>query len=108
MTSVEYSNSVKPDAVPTGGMGSIPVIARLVCPDGSEEWWPAKATRWTPSSVLIGFETEPGDHNSLRYLWLAVDDVARVIRPALTTTTGTLTTTTGREETSPNDGRVHG
>ena len=46
------------------------------------------------TSVLIGFETEPGDHNSLRYLWLAVDDVARVIRPALTTTTG-------REETRP-------
>jgi len=55
---------------------------------------PAKATRWTPTSVLIGFETEPGDHDSLRYLWLAVDDVARVIRPALTTTTG-------REETRP-------
>jgi hypothetical protein len=81
MTSVEYSNSVKPDAVPSGGMGSIPVIARLVYPDGSEEWWPAKATRWTPTSVLIGFETEPGDHRSLRYLWLSVDDVARVIRP---------------------------
>ena len=45
---------------------------------------PAKATRWTATSVLIGFETEPGDHNGLRYLWLAVDDVARVIRPAST------------------------
>ena len=30
----------------------------------------------------LGFETEPGDHESLRYLWLAVDDVARVVRPA--------------------------
>jgi hypothetical protein len=23
---------------------------------------PARATRWTATSVLIGFETEPGDH----------------------------------------------
>ncbi|MGS0686043.1 hypothetical protein ACVBEQ_12995 [Nakamurella sp. GG22] len=55
---------------------------------------PAKAIRSTATSALISFETEPGDHNSLRYLWLAVDDVARVIRPAPTTTTG-------REETKP-------
>ena len=82
VTSIEYRNSVKPDAVPPGGMGAIPVIARLVCPDGSEEWWPARAVRWTATSVLIGFEAEPGDHRSLRYLWLSVDDVARVIRPA--------------------------
>lgn len=88
VTDIKYRNSVKPDAVPTGRMGAIPVIARLVCPDGSEEWWPARAVRWTATSVLIGFETEPGDHRSLRYLWLAVDDVARVIRPASTATTG--------------------
>jgi len=59
---------VKPGQVPVGGMGDIPVIARLVCADGAEEWWPARAVRWT----------------SLRHLWLGIDDVARVIRPPVT------------------------
>ena len=81
VTSSEYRNAVKPDKVPLGGTGAIPVIARLVREDGSEEWWPARAVRWTATDVLIGFEAEPGDPKSLRYLWLRVDDVARVIRP---------------------------
>ena len=82
VTSSEYRNAVKPDKVPSGSPGgAIPVIARLVCADGLEEWWPARAVRWTTTDVLIGFETEPGKPRSLRYLWLRVDDVARVIRP---------------------------
>ena len=40
-----------------GGMGAIPVIARLVCADGTEEWWPARAVRWTEDAVLVGYES---------------------------------------------------
>lgn len=83
VTSSEYRNTVQPDTVPSGNPGGpIPVIARLVCADGLEEWWPARAVQWTATDVLIGFEAEPGNSRSLRYLWLRVDDVARVIRPA--------------------------
>jgi hypothetical protein len=57
VTGVEYSNVVKPGQVPMGGMGAIPVIARLVCTDGTEEWWPAKAVRWTEDAVLVGYES---------------------------------------------------
>jgi hypothetical protein len=81
VTSSEYRNVVTPGKVPLGGMGPIPVIARLVCADGVEEWWPARAVQWTTTEVMIGFEAEPGDHKSLRHLWLRVDDVARCIRP---------------------------
>ena len=84
VTGVEYSNVVKPGRVPMGGMGAIPVIARLVCADGAEEWWPARAVRWTEDAVLVGYESSPGDQNSLRHLWLGIDDVARVIRPPVT------------------------
>jgi len=28
-----------------------------------------------------GMKSSPGDQMSLRHLWLAIDDVARVIRP---------------------------
>jgi hypothetical protein len=82
VTGIEYSNVVKPGEVPMGGMGDIPVIARLVCADnGTEEWWPARAVRWTEDAVLVGYESSPGDQKSLRHLWLGIDDVARVIRP---------------------------
>ena len=84
VTGAEYSNVVKPGQVPMGGMGAIPVIARLVCADGAEEWWPARAVRWTEDAVLVGYESSPGDQNSLRHLWLGIDDVARVIRPPVT------------------------
>ena len=84
VTGIEYSNVVKPGQVPMGRMGAIPVIARLVCADGAEEWWPARAVRWTEDAVLVGYESSPGDQNSLRHLWLGIDDVARVIRPPVT------------------------
>ena len=54
VTGVEYSNVVKPGQVPMGGMGAIPVIARLVCADGAEEWWPARAVRWTEDAASSG------------------------------------------------------
>ena len=66
VTSSEYRNTVQPDTVPSGSPGgAIPVIARLVCADGLEEWWPARAVRWTATDVLIGFEAEPGNPRSL-------------------------------------------
>ena len=45
-----------------------PVIARLVSADGAEEWWPARAVRWTEDAVLIGYESSPGEQKSLRHL----------------------------------------
>ena len=59
VTGVEFSNVVKPSQVPMGGMGAIPVIARLVCADGTEEWWPARAVRWAEDAVLVGYESPP-------------------------------------------------
>lgn len=58
-----------------------PVIIRLVLPDQSEEWRPAKAFRWTPSgAVMVSWETTPGDPRSSTAAWLPVSDVARVLR----------------------------
>lgn len=77
-----YVNQVKPAVVPGGAQGSIPVIARLVLLDGSEEWWPARAVRWTRTEVLIARQLDPTDSLSVRHLWLPVGDVARVLRRA--------------------------
>lgn len=80
-------NVVVPDRVPGGGMRSIPVIARLVWGQ-SEEWWPARAVRWTTAAVMVGVQLDPGDSLSCRYFWLGADDVARVIRPDLSAVEG--------------------
>jgi hypothetical protein len=39
-------NVDQPPSIPQRPMGSIPVVIRLVRPDG-EEWWPRTANRWT-------------------------------------------------------------
>jgi hypothetical protein len=74
---VGYLNAARPPVVPTRFTGrSYPVIARLVLPDGGEEWWPAVAVKWTDTHVLVS--TQPGQDRV--YTWLEADDVARVIR----------------------------
>ena len=55
------------------------MIARLIRDDGTEEWRPVRAVRWTAEHVLIHGQADElgGDY----YAWLIADDVARVIRP---------------------------
>lgn len=48
----EPLNCVVPDRVPNGSTGTIPVIARLVWAD-CEEWWPARAVRWTDTASKL-------------------------------------------------------
>lgn len=76
-----YANEEHPSEIPLNGMGQIPVIVRLVLQDGSEEWWPGKAVRWTSEHVLVGRETDPGNPRSMSYIWLKAADVARVLKP---------------------------
>lgn len=72
----EPLNQVVPDRVPGGSGGVIPVIARLVWPD-CEEWYPARAVRWTPSAVLVSIQTTVGDPLANKLAWLAPADVKR-------------------------------
>ena len=45
--------------IPQRPMGSIPVVVRLVRPDG-EERWPATANRWTHTHVLVHWVEDDG------------------------------------------------
>ncbi len=76
-----YVNEVDPKVVPTKPQGRVPAIARLVLDDlGSYEMWPCTALRWTDEAVMVTIQFTPGEAASARPLWLAVDDVARVLR----------------------------
>jgi hypothetical protein len=78
-----YLNEVDPKVVPTKPQGRVPAIARLVLDDaGGYEMWPCTALRWTDEAVMITVQFTPGDAASARPLWLALDDVARVLRQA--------------------------
>gem|GEM_PF-5367173 len=43
------------------------------CADGTEEWWPARAVRWTEDAVLVVYESSPGEQESVRHLSLGID-----------------------------------
>jgi hypothetical protein len=62
-------------------MGEIPVIVRLVWPDG-EEWRPGFANRWTASHVLVRWHDKGGEGDRHQYslAWLRAEDVSRSIR----------------------------
>lgn len=76
-----YLNEIDPKVVPTKPQGRVPAIARLVLDDlGSYEMWPCTALRWTEEAVMVTIQFTPGEAASARPLWLAVDDVARVLR----------------------------
>ena len=84
-----YVNEVDPKVVPTKPQGRVPAIARLVLDDlGSYEMWPCTALRWTDEAVMVTIQFTPGEAASTRPLWLAVDDVARVLRQSGTAGTG--------------------
>lgn len=72
----EPLNQVVPDCVPGGSGGVIPVIARLMWPE-CEEWYPARAVRWTPAAVLVSIQTTVGDPLANKLVWLAPADVKR-------------------------------
>lgn len=82
----EYANEVPaPKDQPRRPQGSYPVILRLVLSDGSEQWRPGSAIRWTDSgAVMVSWQEQPGDSRSVVHAWLPLADVARVInRPAV-------------------------
>ena len=58
-------------------MGSIPVMVRLVRPDG-EEWWPGTANRWTDTHVLVHWvEDDQAQAHRYELAWLRAEDVRR-------------------------------
>jgi hypothetical protein len=71
-------NREMPDRVPRRPMGEIPVIARLVWPDG-EEYRAVLANRWTRAHVMVTW-VEDGPYRD-RSVWLRAQDVTRVLRP---------------------------
>jgi hypothetical protein len=76
-----YLNEVDPKVVPSRPQGRVPAIARLVLDHaGSYEMWPCTALRWTNEAVMVTIQFTPGESQSARPLWLALDDVARVLR----------------------------
>jgi len=84
------ANGERPAHIPVKPMGSIAVIAHVVWSDGTEEWRPARAIRWTPTHVMVGWLEEAADagrparaqHTSHdeRWEWLRAQDVMRSVR----------------------------
>lgn len=58
-------------------MGDVPVVVRLVLPDGTEQWRPGRANRWTHTQVLVLWLEDASDPYSQQIAWLAVADVAQ-------------------------------
>lgn len=73
------ANRDQPASVPTRPMGEVPVIVRVLWADGSEEWRPARANRWTRSHVFVSWRDDPGDAATERYEWLRAGDVMRSV-----------------------------
>jgi len=75
----EVANREAPERIPVRPQGDIPVIVRVVWLDGSEEWRPARAVRWTAEHVMVAWRDEPDDPRSERHEWLRAGDVARSV-----------------------------
>jgi len=75
----EVANREAPARIPVRPQGDIPVIVRVVWLDGTEEWRPARAVRWTAEHVMVAWRDEPGDPRSERHEWLRAGDVARSV-----------------------------
>ena len=61
-------NVDQPPNIPQRPMGSIPVVVRLVRPDG-EEWWPGTANRWTDTHVLVHWSRTTTRHKPTGTSW---------------------------------------
>ncbi len=75
----EVANREAPERIPVRPQGDIPVIVRVVWLDGTEEWRPARAVRWTADHVMVAWRDEPSDPRSERHEWLRAGDVARSV-----------------------------
>lgn len=82
------ANADRPAHVPVKPMGNVPVIVHVVWSDGTEEWRPARAVRWTPSHVMVCWEEEQAARGTAaqaqrrdeRWEWLRAQDVMRSVR----------------------------
>lgn len=85
------ANGERPAHIPVKPMGSIAVIVHVVWSDGGEEWRPARAIRWTPTHVMVGWLEEPPDaarraaraaatSHDERWEWFRAQDVMRSVR----------------------------
>ena len=74
-------NVEQPPSIPQRPMGSIPVVIRLVRPDG-EERWPGTANRWTDTHVLVHWVEDDDQAEVHRYelAWLRAEDVRRFLK----------------------------
>ncbi|WP_255491858.1 MULTISPECIES: hypothetical protein [unclassified Actinotalea] len=73
------ANRDQPADVPVRPMGEVPVIVRVQWADGTEEWRPARANRWTTSHVFVCWRDNPSDATTERYEWLRAGDVMRSV-----------------------------
>lgn len=74
-----YLNARRGPTVPPGSHAeSVPVIARFVMLDGSEEWRPAMQVRHVDGLILVRVGATTYQQE---YTWLAEDDVTTAIRP---------------------------
>lgn len=74
-----YLNARRGPTVPPGSHAeSVPVIARFVMLDGSEEWKPAVRVRLVRGLVLVRVGATTYQQE---YTWLADEDVTTAIRP---------------------------
>ena len=75
----EVANREQPARVPVKPMGSIEVIVHVVWSDGCEEWRPARAIRWTPTHVMVGWREDRNSPRGGRWEWLRAQDVMRSV-----------------------------
>lgn len=73
------ANREAPAQIPVRPQGDFPVIVRVVWEDGTEEWRPARAVRWTAEHVMVAWRDVQQDPRSERYEWLRAGDVARSV-----------------------------
>ena len=94
----QVRNTEQPPGVPVAPMGDVAVIVHVLWSDGSEEWRPARAVRWTRSHVMVGWRDDPpaagrtsglGQRDAAdgrtparpaeRWVWLRAADVMRSV-----------------------------
>lgn len=75
----EVANAQTPERVPVKPMGSVEVIVHVVWSDGAEEWRPARAIRWTPTHVMVGWRRERAGRTDEQWVWLRAQDVMRSV-----------------------------
>jgi hypothetical protein len=75
----EVTNGERPADIPVKPMGSVEVIVHVVWSDGTEEWRPARAIRWTRSHVMVGWREDRDGRADDRWEWMRAQDVMRSV-----------------------------